>query len=186
MSAYSIALFLHLIGVLALFAGIALEQTALRRLRNALSVTQVHEWLTVLRGRRRIDAPAAIAILVSGGYLAEHGAGHHAWVAVGIVGMVLMAVLGAAVGRPRLLAIVAALPAADGPITSSLRERLENPILRASAATRAAIGLGVVFDMVVKPGAVGAVAVLVVGLVIGAATLLLRGMGARGALAPNE
>jgi len=186
MSAYSIALFLHLVAVLALFAGIALELTALRRLRHALSVAQVREWLTVLRGRRRVDGPAAITILVSGGYLAEHGAGHHAWVAVGIVGMVAMAVLGAAVGRPRLLAIVAALPATDGPITSSLRERLENPILRVSAATRAAIGLGVVFDMAVKPAAAGAVTALIVALVIGAASSLARGVGARGALAPNE
>jgi hypothetical protein len=186
MSAYSIALFLHLVGVLTLFGGIALEQTGLRRLRTALSLAQVREWVTLLRGVRRIDAPAGFTILVSGGYLAGHGAGHHAWVAAGIIGMVVMAVLGAAVGRPRFLAIVAALPAADGPVTSSLRARLDNPILRASAATRAAIGLGVVFDMVVKPEAAGAVTALVVALVIGAATSLARGAGTRGAFAANE
>ncbi len=170
MSAYSIALFLHLVGVLALFGGIALEQTGLRQLRNALSLAQVREWMTLLRGLRRIDAPAGLTILLSGGYLAEHGAGHHAWVAAGIVGMVVMAVLGVAVGRPRFLAIATALPDTDGPVSSSLRARLENPVLRASAATRAAIGLGVLFDMVVKPAATGAVIVLVVALVIGAAT----------------
>ena len=186
MSAYSIALFLHLVGVLALFAGIGLEQTAMRRLRNALSLAQVREWMTVLRGLRRIDAPAGLTILVSGGYLAEHGAGHHAWIAAGIIGMVAMAVLGAAVGRPRLLAIATALPETDGPISSSLRARLENPVLRASGATRAAIGLGVVFDMVVKPAAMGAMIVLVVALVIGAAMSLARGVGARGTLAANE
>ena len=43
MTAYSIALFLHIVGVLALFAGIALEQTALRRLRNARSLAQVRD-----------------------------------------------------------------------------------------------------------------------------------------------
>jgi hypothetical protein len=186
MSAYSIALFLHLVGVLALFAGIGLEQTAMRRLRNALSLAQVREWMTVLRGLRRIDAPAGLTILLSGGYLAEHGAGHHAWIAAGIIGMVAMAVLGAAVGRPRLLAIATALPETDGPVSSSLRARLENPVLRASGATRAAIGLGVVFDMVVKPAATGAVIVLVVALVIGAAMSLARGVGARGTLAANE
>ena len=186
MSAYSIALFLHLVGVLALFAGIALEQTGLRQLRNARSLAQVREWMTLLRGLRRIDAPAALTILVSGGYLAEHGAGHHAWIAAGIVGMVLMAVLGIAVGRARLLAIAAAIPATDGPIPPSLRGRLDNPVLRASAATRAAIGLGIVFDMAVKPAAAGAVIALVAALVIGAATLFARGVGARGTLAANE
>src|SRR5258705_339375 len=117
MSAYSIALFLHLV------AGIALEQTGLRRLRTSLSLVQVREWVTLLRGVRRIDAPAGLTILLSGGYLAEHGAGHHAWVAAGIIGMVVMAVLGVAVGRPRFLPIVTALHAQDGPVTPSLRRR---------------------------------------------------------------
>jgi len=97
-----------------------------------------------------------------------------------------MAVLGIAVGRPRLLAIAAALPATDGPIPPSLRGRLENPVLRASAVTRAAIALAVVFDMAVKPETVGAVIALVAALVIGAATSLARGVGARGTLAANE
>lgn len=183
MSAYSIALFLHLVGVLALFAGIGIEQTALRRLRNARTVAQVREWMTLLRGLRRIDGPAGLTILVSGGYLVGHGAGYHAWVAAGIVGMVAMAVLGVAVGRPRFLAIASALPATDGPVASLLRARINDPILRATAATRAALGLGIVFDMAVKPAAAGAVIALVVALVIGAASSLRGGVGARGAVA---
>jgi hypothetical protein len=186
MSAYSIALFFHLLGVLALFAGIGHEQIGLRQLRNAPSLAQVREWMTLLRGLRRLDAPAGLIILVSGGYLAQHGAGHHAWVAAGIVGMVVMAALGAAVGRPRMLAIARALSATDGPVSPSLRRLLEDPVLRASAAARAALGLGIVFDMVVKPAAAGAVTVFVIALVIGAATALARGVGTRGALAGNE
>jgi hypothetical protein len=185
MSAYSIALFLHLVGVLALFAGIGLEQIGLRQLQNARSVAQVREWMTLMRGRRRIDGPAALTILVSGGYLMGHGAGYHAWVAAGIVGMVVMAVLGAGVGRPRFIAIGRAISATDGPVPSSLRGRIEDPVLRISAATRFALGIGVVFDMVVKPGAVGATVVLIVALAIGAATAV-RGSGTRGALAGNE
>jgi adenine/guanine phosphoribosyltransferase-like PRPP-binding protein len=71
-------------------------------------------------------------------------------------------------------------------VSSSLRARLENPVLRASATTRALLGLAIVFDMVVKPAAVGAVIALVVALMIGAATVLARKAGARGALAANE
>lgn len=185
MTAYSIALFLHLVGVLTLFAGIGLEQTGLRQLRNATSLAQIREWMMLLRRLRRFDGPAALAILVTGGYMAAAGAGRHAWVAAGIVGMVLMAVFGAAVGRPRFIAIGKALPQTDGPVTSALRERIHDPVLRASAATRAALGLAVVFDMVVKPSALGAVSVFVVALAIGAVTAA-RGMGARGALAGNE
>ena len=186
MSPYSIALFLHLVGVLALFAGITLEQTGLRQLRNARSLAQVREWVTVLRGLRRIDGPAGLTVLVSGGYLATHGAGHHAWVAAGIIGMVLMAVLGVAVGRPRFLAIAKAASRDGRPRFVVAARASRNPVLRASAATRAAVGLGIVFDMVVKPAAPGAVIALVVALVIGAGSSLIRGVGARGALAANE
>ena len=178
MSFHSLALFLHLLGVLALFAGITLEQTGLRQLRNAPSLAQVREWIGLLRGLRRIDAPAGLTVLASGGYLAQHGGGHHAWVAAGVVGMVLMAALGAIVGRPRFLAIVAALPATDGPVTPLLRSRIDDPVLRATGAMRAALGLGVVFDMVVKPPTAGAVSAIVVALVIGAVSSVVRRSGA--------
>ena len=85
MSGYSIALFLHLLGVLVLFAGIGLEQTGMRQLRNAPSLAQVREWMMLLRTLRRSDGPAALIILASGGYLVGHGAAYHAWVASGIV-----------------------------------------------------------------------------------------------------
>ena len=158
----------------------------MRQLRNAPSLAQVREWMLLLRRLRRFDGPAAIIILVSGGYMVGHGAGHQAWVAAGIVGMVMMAVLGAGVGRPRFMAIAQALPTTEGAVPPPLRERLEDPVLRATAATRAALGFAVVFDMAVKPAAAGAVAALVVALVIGAATSLTRGAGGRGALAANE
>ena len=189
MSGYSIALFLHLVGVLTLFAGIGLEQLVLRQLRTARTVAQVREWMGVMRSRRRIDGPAALTILVSGGYLVARGAGYHAWVGAGLIGMVVLAILGAGVGRPRYVAIGRALGAAEGagerPVPSSVRERIEDPVLRTTAAMRVALGLGIVFDMTAKPGAVGAVVVLVLALALGAVAAV-RGVGARGALAGNE
>jgi hypothetical protein len=185
-SAHSIALFLHVVGVLALFAGIGLEQTGLRRLRHAVSAAQAREWATLLRGQRRIDAPAGLAILVTGGYLAETGAGHHAWVAIGILGLVTMAILGMAVSRPRVAAIAAMLSVIDGPIPSAIADRLRDPVLRASAALRAALAVGIVFDMVVKPGTAGALAALIVALVVGAAASLAGGNGRRSAVVASE
>lgn len=166
-SAYSIALFLHIVAVLALFASITLEQVGLRRLRRAVSIAQAREWLALLGGLRRIDAPAGLLTLITGGWLAQNGAGHHAWVALGVLGLVTMAVLGVAVGRPRVAAIAAALSTGDGPIPASVRERLHAPALRASSALRAALGVGIVFDMVVKPGTAGALTALAVAVAVG-------------------
>ena len=78
------------------------------------------------------------------------------------------------------------MPATDGGVPSSLRERIEDPVLRAAAATRAALGLGVVFAMVVKPGAIGAVVIFALAFAVGVTTMLTRGSGARGALAGSD
>jgi hypothetical protein len=59
-------------------------------------------------------------------------------------------------------------------------------VLRASSATRAALALGIVFVMAVKPAAAGAVTALVMALAIGTAASLRGGPGAHGALAANE
>ena len=58
--------------------------------------------------------------------------------------------------------------------------------VRATAATRLALALGIVFDMVVKPEAPGAVVAIVVAVVIGLGSSQIRGVGARGTLAANE
>ena len=81
---------------------------------------------------------------------------------------------------------MSAIPATDGPVTSPLGRRIADPVLRASATTRAAPALGIVFDMAVKPAAIGVVTALVVALAIGAATSLRGGTGARGTLAAND
>ena len=42
MTLYSVALFVHVLGALGLFAGLALEWAGLRRLRHATTARQVH------------------------------------------------------------------------------------------------------------------------------------------------
>jgi hypothetical protein len=100
--------------------------------------------------------------------------------------LALFASIGIAVTRRRVVAIAAALPTADGPIPSPVADRLRDPALRASAALRAALGVGIVFDMVVKPGTTVAVAALIVALVVGAAALLAGEVGGRSAVVANE
>lgn len=175
---FSIALFLHITGALGLFAGIAIEMIALAALRRATSAAQLREWVRPIGVLRRIMMPSMILLVVTGGYLAMSSHEHAAWVVVGMIGVVAMAVLGAVVIRRRVAAIAQAVPAHEGALSPALRDRLQDPVLYVAAWLRTALGLGIVFDMSVKPETPVALAALVVSLVLGA-VLAARSVGRR-------
>ena len=167
MSMYSVLVFLHIVGALGLFASIAVELASLAGLRRATTGAQVREWMGVIRGLGRVHGPAGLLILATGFYFVATRWGHQAWIGLAIVGMVVMAILGAGVTGRRMRAIGLELSAATGPIPVGVRRRLDDPVLRMSVALRAAIGLGIVFNMAVKPAAGGALAALGVAVVVG-------------------
>ena len=149
MSLYSIAVFTHVVGALGLFAGIGVEQVSLFNLRRASVTTQARDWLGVLGGLRRIDVPSGLTILVTGFYMMFTRWGHQAWIGLAILGMVAMAILSVGITARRANAVKATLTDGDGPIASGLRARLQDRALYTAASFRAAIALGIVFNMTV-------------------------------------
>lgn len=167
MSIYSIAVFLHIVGVLGLFAGIALEQVSLFNLQRASTASQLREWIGVLGSLRRVDAPAGLAILATGLYMALARWGHQAWIGLALLAMVVMAVLSVAVTGRRAKRIATAIPERDSSISTALHRQLDDPVLRISASLRAAIGLAVVFNMSLKPGPAGSIAAVGAAVALG-------------------
>lgn len=53
MSVYTIALFLHILGALGMFAALGIEWAAAEPLRRAAHVAQARAWIRVLRSLRR-------------------------------------------------------------------------------------------------------------------------------------
>src|SRR5512146_1116111 len=123
---YSISLFLHIVGALGIFASLAIEQAGLVNLRRASTNAQAREWLALLRVLQRIQGPSALVLLVTGLYMMATHWSHQAWAGLGLVGMVLMAIIGAVVTGRRMKAIGRALPAGDGPLPGALRARLDD------------------------------------------------------------
>ena len=180
MSIRALALFVHIVGALALFAGLALEQASLRNLRRATGSAQAREWARLWSALPRVDGPAALTVLASGVYLAAASHVHAAWVALGLLGMVAMGALGGAVTRRRVREIARSLPVGDAdPLPTTLSQRLRDPALHAAAAFRLAIALGVVFEMTVKPETISALAGMAVAL--GAGAFMARDRSAAGA-----
>ena len=85
MTLYSIALFLHIVGVLSLFALLGVEGMSLRAGMPAGVVLRI------------LGPISLVTILVPGFYLASQ-VGWHGWVAVGLVSFVVIAALGAYTG----------------------------------------------------------------------------------------
>jgi hypothetical protein len=174
---YSIFLFLHIVGALGIFASLGIEQAALVNLRRASMNAQAREWLSLLRALQRFMGPSALVLLVTGIYMMVSRWSHQTWAGLGLVGMILLALIGAVVTGRRMKPIGQAVFADDatGPLSAALRDRLADPVLPLSAWARLGLALGIVFDMAVKPGPVGAVAALIVGAVLGVVAAQLGG-----------
>ncbi|HSQ28450.1 MAG TPA: hypothetical protein VLN49_01290 [Gemmatimonadaceae bacterium] len=173
---YSISLFLHIVGALGIFASLAFEQAGLFNLRRASTNQQAREWLSLFRTLQRVQGPSALVLLATGLYMMTTRWSHQAWAGLGLVGMVLMAIIGAAITGRRMKRIGPAVPATDGPLPAALRDRFDDPALRMSASVRVGLALGIVFNMSVKPATGGAVAALVIAMALGfAAAQFSRG-----------
>jgi hypothetical protein len=173
---YSLALFLHVVGALGLFVALGLEWTALLGLRRAATAEQAREWLSVFARLRWLYPVAVLAILVFGIAMVALAWGPEGWVVVGLGAMVLMAVLGVALTGRRVAGIGRSFSAEQGALSPAYRERLRDPALKVSLQARAAIALGIVFVMTVKPDLAGSLAAIGVAAILGlAASWAARG-----------
>src|SRR4029077_10234896 len=134
MSLYPIALFVHIVGALLLFALLTIEGVALRVGIAAAPVG------------RTLGPISALAILVPGLYMMATQWGVKGWIAVGIASWVLIAVGGAVTGM------------------GARRGRIGSRAATISWLARIGMALGVVFEMTLKPDTLVGVAAVLVGL----------------------
>ncbi len=179
MTAYTITLFLHIVGALGLFVSLGLEWTSLAYVRRSSTAEGAREWLG-LRGWVMRLGPASLALLLlSGLYMMATSWGAVAWIIVALGSLVLIAIIGAVLTGRRLVPIEQAAARERGMISPALQQRLSDPLLWVSIDTRTAIALGIVFLMVIKPNAVGSLLTIGIAIVAGLSFSLLMGRRAR-------
>jgi hypothetical protein len=166
---YNVALFLHIAGVLGLFAGLTIEGIALRGLRRAMTGDDARTWLGLLRPMRVIGPVALALILLPGLYLAANIDVGGGWIAAGLLGFLAIAVLGAAVTGRRMMVVGPALGRAEGPLSGEPLRLAGDRGLTTSYAMRLAIAIGIVWLMTIKPEFAGSVLVLIAAAAIGLA-----------------
>jgi hypothetical protein len=169
MSPYSVAVFLHVVGALGLFAALGLEWAGVRNLRGAVTTGQAREWMKLLRGGRWVEGPSLLILLLTGFYANAAIGGGRPWIGLGILGLVMIAALGWLLTGRRLRRVARVLPAHDGPMTSALARQAGDPVFTLSAWLRTALALGIVFIMSTKPDRAGAFTALGIALALGLA-----------------
>jgi len=159
MNIYSIALFLHIVGALVLFAMLGLEWVGLRGNRNAANSDQGQIWLGVINGASKVSLPSMFTTVITGFYMMATVWRWTPWLAVTIGALILMIAL-ARVAAPRLKMLGQSL------ITGN------DLLLWISLQTRVAIVLGILFLKITKPNVVGSLFALGIAIVLGIASAL--------------
>ncbi|MDI6694235.1 MAG: hypothetical protein QME21_04255 [Anaerolineales bacterium] len=172
MNIYSIVLFLHITGALGFFVTLGLEWTVLRQIRNATTSEQVRAWMSLSNGTRRLGMVSMLTIVIAGFYLMAAAWGGVAWLIVALGAVVLLMALLYTLTRPRMAAIGRAMTAEKGPVSYTLQNLANDPLLWISIQTRVAIALGIVFLMTVKPGLGGSLLTIGIAIVLSLALSL--------------
>ena len=159
---YQLALFVHILGAFGLVAAITLEASAQWGLRRAATAEEARARLAGMRVIQRL-APASLgSILLTGLYMMAVAWGPKGWIVAAFAGLLMIGLVGGLVTGVQMGRLGPAVGRASGPLSDELLGRLRDPALVISLRTRAAIVLGILFLMTLKPSLLPSVVTLLV------------------------
>ena len=166
MTNYTLAMFFHFLGLVALFVGYGLEWVVSGLLRQATTTDQVRAWLRVYRTSLPISGPGLLILILSGGYLASlSGSMKQGWMSASLLAIVFALGIGFVFILPRVRAIRGALPEGSGGLPANVSALLQAPAIPMLIRVRGLLALGIVYLMTVKPESLGA-SLLILGVAI--------------------
>ena len=167
--AYKIALFMHICGVLGLFAGIGIELVGAIGFRGARTVDQVRTNARVVKVTVALFPAATVVVISAGVYMAlTQWSFRTPFVVVGLITLLVIVALGATIqGKQWQMVEKAADGLPNGPVPESLGRLINDPVAWSSMAGGVFGALAVVFLMTIKPGWAAAIAIAVVAYAVG-------------------
>ena len=170
---YSVAVFLHVVGALGLFAALGVEWAGIANLRLSVATGQAREWLKLVRRVWTVELPSVLMLMVTGFYVSAATGGGRPWIGLGLLATAVITAGGWLLAGRRLRRVGSVLIAQGGTSDSVLARQRAVRVLTLSAWLRTALALGVVFIMSIKPDRAGALSALGIALVLGLAAGLL-------------
>ena len=164
---YSIALFLHLVSLLAAGAGAALAGYAALQLRTATSPAEVARWGMMIGKVVRVFPPATLGLVGTGAYMTQAAwSWSTPWIVAGLVGLAMIVLLGPGLEASRGRALEQEVRARG--LSDRARRLLRDPVAWTAKAMTWTLMLAVMFVMSTKPPAWGCAISLLVALLAGA------------------
>ena len=182
MSRYTVDIFVHVMGAIAVFVGYGSLALAVMAMRRASHAEQVRAITSTLLSTRKIgpERVSAIDVIVVAGVLMIAFTGFDMaftfqllrapWVDVAIGSFLVLAPIGLLVTNPRLHRIEdAASNEPTGPISSVLRAQTHDPLLALELGGALGILIGLIYLMTTKPGLVDSLVAMLVAVAVGLA-----------------
>jgi len=185
MTGYTIALYLHFLGLVGLFVGYGLEWTGSSMLRRAASAEQARAALALYRFSLPISGPGLLLLILSGGYLASITGGmRQAWISASLLAIVVALGIGFVFILPRVRTIRAALPEGNVALPDTALTRVKDPMVVTLIRVRFVLALGIVYLMTAKPASLATglfllLGAIVIGLLCAASSWTSRPLGLR-------
>ena len=169
MRLYAITMFIHILGVIALFGGFAMQQRAGGRLRDAVDTSSARPWSEVLTMTRPIVPSGAVMLLGTGAYLSFRMSGAHpaVWVMVAAVTVTCIGIAAIAIVIPGFAAIATSLSRGDGSLSPGAASAIGAPLTWSALAASNGAAIGTLWLMTAKPGLLEAVVAVTLPATIG-------------------
>lgn len=170
MNLYSLALFVHICGAVAIFAGLGVWVFGVVALRRAQLVEQARLLAALIKTSGNLVVGGVVLIGVAGFYMAVTAWSAQAtWIIVATISFALLAPGGLLVLDPRVRAIARfAQTAQDGPLPASLAARTRDPLLATGLSVYVSCLVGIIFLMTTKPAASEAILAMAIAVAVGA------------------
>jgi predicted tellurium resistance membrane protein TerC len=169
MTLYTLALFVHVVGAIGIFAGLSVWAFGVAGLRSAQRVEQVRLLAALVTASSSLVIGGVVILGVAGFYMALTAWGVMAsWIIVATISFLLLAPGGMLVLERRMRAIAALAHATpNGPLPETLAARTRDPILATGLCVYIACLFGIVFLMTNKPPLTDAIAAILVAVALG-------------------
>lgn len=169
MNSYMIILFLHLVGMAALFFGYGLEWTGSSLLRGATTAGEARAWLRIYRASLPVSGPGLLLLLLTGFYLAGvNKMTKQGWVIATLIGILLALVIGFGMLLPRFKKLRTALPAeGTAALGGEVLGGAKDPVVPTLIRIRTMLAIGIVYLMAAKPPLVPSCVVLLAAIGVG-------------------
>lgn len=175
MDTYRTVLYLHVLSLLLGISAAAVVSVCLFRLRSAQTLADAVPWGMLAGKTERFFPVAILGLFATGAYMTNDvWTWSTRWIDVSIAALVVVALQGPLLAGLRAKALERALAAnGPGPLGDSARLLARDPILWVVTFANPGIVLGILWNMVNKPGIGEAIAAVVIGYAVGAVVAML-------------